>query len=88
MVASTSLSGKLYAVCSTQPVQLIGPQGPVVAFAAALFALTSSLRILFLTLYAATGSIASVCLLALLALLFALTSASNYVKRFSRWTDE
>ena len=83
MVASTSLSGVLYAALSAQPVQLIGPQGPVVAFVAALFALSTSLGLPFLTLYAATGSVASVCLA-----LMALTSASNLVKKLSRWTDE
>ena len=83
MVASTSLSGVLYAALSAQPVQLIGPQGPVVAFVAALYALASSLGIPFLGLYAATGSVASVCL-ALMAVL----SASNLVQKLSRWTDE
>jgi len=83
MVASTSLSGMLYAACSAQPVQLIGPQGPVVAFVAALYALASSLGLEFLPLYAATGSVAAVCLA-----VFALTSASNLVQKLSRWTDE
>jgi hypothetical protein len=83
MVASTSLSGVLYAALSAQPVQLIGPQGPVVAFVAALYALASSLGIPFLGLYAATGSVASVCLA-----LMAVSSASNLVQKLSRWTDE
>ena len=83
MVASTSLSGMLYAALSAQPVQLIGPQGPVVAFVSALFALASSLQLPFLSLYAATGSVASVCLA-----LMALMSASNLVQKLSRWTDE
>ncbi|VEU41834.1 unnamed protein product [Pseudo-nitzschia multistriata] len=83
MVASTSLSGVLYATFSAQPVQLIGPQGPVVAFVAALFGLASSLGLDFLSLYAATGSVAAVCLA-----IFAFTSASNLVQKLSRWTDE
>ena len=83
MVASTSLSGVLYAALSAQPVQLIGPQGPVVAFVAALYALSNSLRLPFLSLYAATGSVASLCLVGM-----ALTSASNLVQKLSRWTDE
>jgi len=83
MVASTALSGVLYASFSAQPVQLIGPQGPVVAFVAALFGLSKALGLPFLGLYAATGSVASVCLAGM-----ALTSASNLVKKLSRWTDE
>ncbi len=83
MVASTALSGILYAMFSAQPVQLIGPQGPVVAFVAALFGLSKTMGISFLSLYAATGSVASVCLA-----LMALTSASNLVKKLSRFTDE
>ena len=83
MVASTSLSGMLYAMFSAQPVQLVGPQGPVVSFIAAIFALSSSLQVPFLTLYAATGSVASLCLA-----LFAVTSASNFVSNLTRWTDE
>lgn len=83
MVASTALSGVLYAGFSAQPVQLIGPQGPVVAFVAALFGLSKALGLPFLGLYAATGSVASVCLAGM-----ALTSASNLVKKLSRWTDE
>jgi hypothetical protein len=55
MVASASLSGMIFAIFSAQPVQLIGPQGPVVSFIAAIFALSSSLQVPFLTLYAATG---------------------------------
>ena len=83
MVASTALSGVLYATFSAQPIQLIGPQGPVVAFVAALFGLSKTLGVSFLSLYAATGSVASICLA-----LMALTSASNLVKKLSRWTDE
>mmetsp|Transcript_44305 Transcript_44305/g.50009 ORF Transcript_44305/g.50009 Transcript_44305/m.50009 type:complete len:577 (-) Transcript_44305:1807-3537(-) len=83
MVASTSLSGMLYALFSAQPVQLIGPQGPVVAFIAAIFLLSSSLQVPFLTLYTATGFIASLCLTS-----FAVTSASNFVASLTRWTDE
>lgn len=83
-VASTSLSGVLYATLAVQPVQLIGPQGPVVAYLAALYVLaTSVLRVPFLPFYAWTGLWTS----AFLALL-ALTNASNLVRRLTRFTDE
>ena len=83
MVASTSLSGVLYALVSAQPVQLIGPQGPVVAYIAALYQLASILKVPFLPFYAWTGLWSS----GFLAL-FALTSASNLVQHLTRFTDE
>jgi hypothetical protein len=83
MVASTSLSGMLYASLAAQPVQLIGPQGPVVAFVAALYGLAKTFGLPFLGLYAATGSVAAVCLAGM-----AMTSASNLVRRLTRFTDE
>ena len=84
MVASTSLSGVLYAALSAQPVQLIGPQGPVVAYIAALYQLANNiLKVPFLPFYAWTGLWSS----GFLAL-FALTSSSNLVQHLTRWTDE
>ncbi|CAB9500959.1 Band 3 anion transport protein [Seminavis robusta] len=77
------LSGVLCALCSAQPVQLIGPQGPVVAYIAALYPLAKMLGLPFLQLYASAGLCAS----AFLAL-FALVSASNVVQHLTRWTDE
>lgn len=55
MVASTSLSGVLYALFSAQPVQLIGPQGPVISYIAALFHLAQYLQVPFLALYTWVG---------------------------------
>jgi len=83
MIASTAASGVLYALLSAQPVQLIGPQGPVVAYIAALYQLAHFLNVPFLGLYAWTGLYAS----GFLAL-FAAISASNLVQHLTRWTDE
>lgn len=83
MVASTSISGVLYALLSAQPVQLIGPQGPVIAYVAAIYQLAQTLQVPFLALYAWTGLCAS----GFLAL-FAMISASSLVQHLTRWTDE
>jgi len=83
MIASTSMSGMLYAAVSAQPVQLIGPQGPVVAYIAALYQLALVTKTPFLALYAWTGLWAS----GFLAV-FAMISASNLVQHLTRWTDE
>lgn len=83
MVASTSLSGVLYAMLSAQPIQLIGPQGPVVAYIAALYQLSNILQVPFLPLYAWTGLWSS----GFLAIMAGI-SASNLVQHLTRWTDE
>lgn len=83
MVASTSMSGVLYALLCAQPVQLIGPQGPIIAYIVTLYRLAQTMQVPFLALYAWTGLCAS----GFLAL-FAMISASNFTKYFSRWTDE
>ena len=58
-------------------------KGPVVAFIAALYGVSSMLQIPFLSLYGLTGIIASSFLT-----VFAVTSASNLVSKLTRWTDE
>lgn len=83
MVASTSISGVLYAILSAQPVQLIGPQGPVIAYIAALYQVSVMLGVPFLPFYACIGLWTS----GFLAL-FALVSASNKTSLLTRWTDE
>ena len=83
MVLSTALCGVLYALCSAQPIQLIGPMGPVLAFAISLHQLASMLSLPFLPLYAWTGIWTSGMLM-----FAALTSASNLVKYLTRFTDE
>lgn len=83
MVSSTALCGVLYAMFSAQPIQLIGPMGPVLAFTVSLQQLATMLSVPFLPLYAWTGLWTSGMLM-----LSALTSTSNLVKYLTRFTDE
>jgi len=83
MVGSTALCGVVYALCSAQPVQLIGPMGPNLAFSISLAQLASRLSLPFLPLYAWTGLWTAGILLA-----SALTSASNLVRYLTGFTDE
>mmetsp|Transcript_33500 Transcript_33500/g.77259 ORF Transcript_33500/g.77259 Transcript_33500/m.77259 type:complete len:583 (-) Transcript_33500:88-1836(-) len=83
MVGSTALCGVVYALCSAQPVQLIGPMGPNLAFSVSLAQLARRLSLPFLPLYAWTGFWTAAILLAA-----ALTSASNLVRYLTGFTDE
>jgi len=83
MVLSTSLCGILYALLSAQPLQLIGPMGPNLAFTLGLFRLSQRLALPFLPLYAYTGIWTS-----LLLALFACTSTSNITNYLTAFTDE
>ena len=83
MVTSTAFCGVFYALCSAQPIQLIGPMGPNLAFTISLAQLANRMSLPFLPLYAWTGMWTSGMLL-----VAALTSASNLVKYLTRFTDE
>jgi hypothetical protein len=83
MVASTALCGVVYAALAPQPIQLVGPMGPVLAFAVSLYQLAGMLGVPFLPLYAWTGLWTSGMLLTC-----ALTSTSNLVRYLTRFTDE
>jgi len=83
MVSSTAFCGVVYALCSAQPIQLIGPMGPNLAFTISLAQLAKKLSLPFLPLYAWTGLWTAAILL-----LSALTSASNLVKYLTGFTDE
>ena len=83
MVLSTSLCGVLYALFAPQPIQLIGPMGPNLAYTVSLFGLAKHLSLPFLPFYAWTGIWTGGFLL-----LAALTSTSNIVKKLTRFTDE
>lgn len=83
MTLSTSLCGVLYALLAPQPIQLIGPMGPVLAFTVSLYQLATILKLPFLPLYAWTGLWTSGMLLTC-----ALTSASHVVQYLTRFTDE
>jgi hypothetical protein len=83
MVSSTAFCGVMYALCSAQPIQLVGPMGPVLAFTVSLAQLAKIMSLPFLPLYAWTGLWTSGMLL-----VSSLTSASNLVKYLTRFTDE
>jgi len=83
MCASTALSGCVYAVAAPQPLQLIGPMGPVLAYQMALFQLSRRWQLPFLAFNAAVGLWTAAFLL-----VCSLTSASHLVRRLTRFTDE
>ena len=83
MVLSTSLCGVLYALFAAQPLQLVGPMGPNLAFTVGLFRISQRLTLPFLPLYAYTGLWCS-----LILALCACTSASNVTKHLTAFTDE
>ena len=83
MVTSTSLCGVLYAVFAPQPMQLIGPMGPNLAFTLSLVPLAQYWNVSFLPLYAWTGLWTAFYLG-----VAACTSASNLVQHLTKFTDE
>ncbi len=83
MVTSTAFCGVVYTLCAAQPMQLIGPMGPNLAFTISLSQLANTLSLPFLPLYAWTGLWTAGFLM-----ISALTSASNLVRFLTRFTDE
>jgi len=83
MISSTAMCGFIYALTAAQPLTIIGSTGPVLAFVACLAQLAKMFSVPFLPLYAWTGLWTS-------GILFAssVTSASNFVKYLTRFTDE
>ncbi len=75
--------GFIYALFSAQPLTIIGSTGPVLAFVATLVQLANKANLPFLPLYAWTGIWTSGILF-----LSSITSASNFVKYLTRFTDE
>jgi hypothetical protein len=73
----------VYALFSGQPLTIIGSTGPILAFIAALFSMSTYASLPFLPLYAWTGIWTSGFLV-----LCSLRSVSNLVKYLSRFTDE
>jgi hypothetical protein len=83
MVSSTAACGVIYALCSAQPLTIIGSTGPVLAFVATLAQLAHKMNLPFLPLYSWTGLWTS-----LILFVSSLTSSSNLVKYLTRFTDE
>ena len=83
MITATSLCGCVYALCSGQPMTIIGSTGPVLAFTTILYSVSQQMGLPFFPVYAWTGlwsaGMLGVC---------ALTSASNLVRYLTRFTDE
>jgi len=82
-VLSTSVCGVLYAALAPQPIGIIGPTGPNLAFTLSLYGLSQSASLPFLPLYAWTGLWTAGYLG-----LAAMTSASHLVQYLTRFTDE
>lgn len=84
---SPSLSVRLAAPTHTHPIptthQIIGSTGPVLAFTLVLYRTAQSLGLSFLPLYSWVGIWTS-----LILLLSSVTSFSNLVNYFTRFTDE
>lgn len=83
MVSSTAACGFIYSLTSAQPLTIIGSTGPVLAFVATLVQLANKANLPFLPLYTWTGLWTSAILF-----LSSITSASNFVKYLTRFTDE
>lgn len=83
MLLSCASGGVLYSLFAAQPLTILGGTGPVLAFVACLMSLAKNLHLPFLPLYAWTGLWTSGILFGL-----SLTSGSNLVRYFTRFTDE
>jgi hypothetical protein len=83
MTLATAICGTLYSLIAPQPMQIIGPMGPNLAFTISLYQLATLLKLPFLPLYAWTGLWTAGFLATA-----ALTSASNIVKHLTKFTDE
>jgi len=83
MILSTSICGAIYALTCGQPVALTGFGGAHLAFTGVLYSASTLLGVEFLPFFAWVGIWASLFLMVL-----TLTSASNLVLYFTRFTDE
>jgi hypothetical protein len=83
MLLATAYNGIAYALFSGQPLTIIGSTGPVLAFTLVLYRTAQSLSLPFLPLYSWVGIWTS-----LILLVSSVTSFSNLVNFFTRFTDE
>eukprot|EP00959_Pyramimonas_sp_CCMP1952_P231299 4834746-Pyramimonas_sp.AAC.1 len=83
MILSTAVCGAIYALTSGQPVALTGFGGAHLAFTGVLYSAATLMGVEFLPFFAWVGIWASLFLIVL-----TLTSASNLVLYFTRFTDE
>ncbi len=83
MLVATAACGIVYALCSGQPLIILGGVGPLLVFTAILFRLCGDLQVPFLPAYAWVGFWT-----ALLLVILAATDASCLMRYFTRFTDE
>jgi len=83
MLLATAYNGMAYAMFAGQPLTIIGSTGPVLAFTLVLYRTAQNLALPFLPLYSWVGIWTS-----LILFLSSITSLSNLVNYFTRFTDE
>ena len=83
MLVASAFCGIVYAICSGQPLIILGGVGPLLVFTGILYRLSADMQLPFLPTYAWVGFWT-----ALLLLLLAATDASCLMRYFTRFTDE
>jgi mannitol/fructose-specific phosphotransferase system IIA component (Ntr-type) len=83
MIAASAFCGVIYALFSGQPLIILGGTGPLLVFTVILYEICGDYDIPFLPTYAWVGVWTAVFLLIL-----SLTNASNWMRYFTRFTDE
>jgi len=83
MLVASAFCGIVYALCSGQPLIILGGVGPLLVFTGILYRLSTDMQLPFLPTYAWVGYWT-----ALLLLILAVTDASCLMRYFTRFTDE
>jgi mannitol/fructose-specific phosphotransferase system IIA component (Ntr-type) len=83
MILASAVCGVIYALCSGQPLIILGGTGPLLVFTAILYVQCERLEIEFLSTYAWVGIWSSI-----LLLLITMFDGSFLMRYFTRFTDE
>lgn len=83
MIVATAAGGILFAICSGQPLTILGGTGPIVVFTGLLYTACEQLEIPFLATYAWVGLWSG-----LFMVLLAVFNTSSLMRYFTRFTDE
>jgi hypothetical protein len=83
MIVATAAGGITFALCSGQPLTILGGTGPIVIFTGLLYTACRQLELPFLPVYAWVGIWSAVFMF-----LLAVTDASALMRYFTRFTDE
>lgn len=83
MLVASAFCGIVYALCSGQPLIILGGVGPLLVFTGILYRLSADMQLPFLSTYAWVGFWT-----ALLLVILAATDASFLMRYFTRFTDE